>query len=71
MTANQLEWRQEIIAYAAKTNEFVARGTAVGWDKAGPEPREPDLVHLITRYGWGLPMAALHRLKCWQSRPFS
>jgi hypothetical protein len=32
---------------AAKINAFVARGLTTGWDKAGMEPPEPKLDHLM------------------------
>jgi hypothetical protein len=47
MTANQVEWREKVLAHTAKINEFVARGLTVGWSKVGPEPPEPDFEHLI------------------------
>jgi hypothetical protein len=47
MSAPQLEWREQVIAYAQGINEFVARGLRVGWDRAGKEPPEPDLAHLV------------------------
>jgi hypothetical protein len=48
MSAEQLEWRDQVLAYAARINAFVARGLSAGWDKAGPQPPEPKLDHLMT-----------------------
>ena len=47
MSAEQLEWRDQVLAYAAKINAFAARGLSAGWDKAGPQPPEPKLDHLM------------------------
>jgi hypothetical protein len=47
MSAEQLEWRDQVLAYAAKINAFAARGLSAGWDKAGPQPLEPKLQHLM------------------------
>jgi hypothetical protein len=47
MSAEQLEWRDQVLAYAAKINAFAARGLSSGWDKAGPQPPEPKLDHLM------------------------
>ena len=54
MNTEQLEWRDQVLAYAAKINAFAARGLAVGWDKAGMEPPEPKLDHLM-----GVALAAI------------
>jgi hypothetical protein len=55
MNTEQLEWRDQVLAYAAKINAFAARGLAVGWDKVGMEPPEPKLDHLM-----GVALAAIH-----------
>ena len=47
MSAEQLEWRDQVLAYAAKINAFAARGLSAGWDEAGPQPPEPKLDHLL------------------------
>ena len=47
MNAEQREWRDQVIAYAAKINAFAARGLSAGWDKAGLQPPEPKLDHLL------------------------
>ncbi|HEV3155873.1 MAG TPA: hypothetical protein VGZ00_00835, partial [Candidatus Baltobacteraceae bacterium] len=47
MSAEQLEWRDQVLAYAAKINAFATRGLSAGWDKAGPQPPEPKLDHLM------------------------
>jgi len=50
MSSPHIEWRDKILAHAARTNEFVACGLSIGWEKAGPAPPEPDLAHLVPNF---------------------
>jgi hypothetical protein len=47
MSSSHVEWREKVLAHAASTNAFVARGLSIGWEAAGSQPPEPDLAHLI------------------------
>lgn len=44
----QEEWKRKIEQYAQSINAFVAKGTADGWDAAGPEPEHPGCDHLVS-----------------------